>query len=80
MEIIASPREMQAWSEAARHRGETIAFVPTMGFLHEGHLTLMREGRRHATRLASSLFVNPTQSVRTRTFRVIRATSTGTAR
>ncbi|MFZ1122026.1 MAG: pantoate--beta-alanine ligase [Candidatus Binataceae bacterium] len=61
MEIIASPREMQAWSEAARRRGETIAFVPTMGFLHEGHLTLMREGRRHATRLASSLFVNPTQ-------------------
>jgi len=61
MEIIAAPREMQAWSEAARRRGETIAFVPTMGFLHEGHLTLMREGRKHATRLASSLFVNPTQ-------------------
>lgn len=61
MEIIASPRDMQAWSEAARHRGETIAFVPTMGFLHAGHLTLMREGRKHATRLASSLFVNPTQ-------------------
>jgi pantoate--beta-alanine ligase len=32
-----------------------------MGFLHEGHLTLMREGRKRATRLASSLFVNPTQ-------------------
>jgi pantoate--beta-alanine ligase len=61
MEIIASPQDMQAWSEAARRRGETIAFVPTMGFLHEGHLTLMRDGRRHATRLASSLFVNPTQ-------------------
>lgn len=61
MEIIAEPREMQAWSEAARRRGETIAFVPTMGFLHEGHLTLMREGRKHATLLASSLFVNPTQ-------------------
>jgi pantoate--beta-alanine ligase len=61
MEIIAAPRDMQAWSEAARRRGETIAFVPTMGFLHEGHLALMREGRRHATQLASSLFVNPTQ-------------------
>lgn len=61
MEIIESPREMQDWSEAARRRGETIAFVPTMGFLHEGHLTLMREGRRYASRLASSLFVNPTQ-------------------
>lgn len=61
MDIIASPREMQQWSEAARRRGETIAFVPTMGFLHEGHLTLMREGRKRASLLTSSLFVNPTQ-------------------
>jgi pantoate--beta-alanine ligase len=61
VEIIALPAEMQRWSAAARRRGETIAFVPTMGFLHEGHLTLMREGRRRASLLASSLFVNPTQ-------------------
>lgn len=61
MEIIALPAEMQRWSEAARSRGSTIAFVPTMGFLHEGHLSLMREGRKRASLLASSLFVNPTQ-------------------
>ncbi len=61
VEIIASPVEMQRWSDNARRRGETIAFVPTMGFLHEGHLTLMREGRKLCSRLASSLFVNPTQ-------------------
>jgi pantoate--beta-alanine ligase len=61
VEIIASPTEMQRWSEDARRRGETLAFVPTMGFLHEGHLTLMREGRDLANRLVSSLFVNPTQ-------------------
>jgi pantoate--beta-alanine ligase len=61
VEIIALPKEMQHWSEQARHRGHTIAFVPTMGFLHEGHLTLMREGRKRASLLASSLFVNPTQ-------------------
>jgi pantoate--beta-alanine ligase len=61
VEIIASPTAMQRWSEDTRRRGETIAFVPTMGFLHEGHLRLMREGRTRATRLASSLFVNPTQ-------------------
>lgn len=52
---------MQRWSESARRRGETIAFVPTMGFLHDGHLSLMREGRKRASLLASSLFVNPTQ-------------------
>jgi pantoate--beta-alanine ligase len=61
MEIITLPRDMQDWSDAARRRGQTIAFVPTMGFLHEGHVTLMREGRRRASLLASSLFVNPTQ-------------------
>jgi pantoate--beta-alanine ligase len=61
VEIIASPIAMQRWSEDIRRRGETLAFVPTMGFLHEGHITLMREGRTRATRLASSLFVNPTQ-------------------
>jgi pantoate--beta-alanine ligase len=61
VEIISTPAEMQRWSEQARRRGETIAFVPTMGFLHEGHLTLMREGRKRASLLASSLFVNPTQ-------------------
>src|ERR1700739_920944 len=52
---------MQRWSESARRRGQSIAFVPTMGFLHEGHVTLMREGRKRASLLASSLFVNPTQ-------------------
>jgi len=61
MEIIALPADMQRWSEAVRRRGETIAFVPTMGFLHEGHLSLMREGRQRASLMASSLFVNPTQ-------------------
>lgn len=61
MEIITLPADMQRWSETARRRGQVIAFVPTMGFLHEGHLTLMREGRKRASLLASSLFVNPTQ-------------------
>jgi len=44
------------------HRqGGTIAFVPTMGFFHEGHLALMREGRKRADNLIVSIFVNPTQ-------------------
>jgi pantoate--beta-alanine ligase len=61
MEIIRTPDEMQRWSDAARGAGERIAVVPTMGFLHEGHLTLMREGRRRAGALVATVFVNPTQ-------------------
>ena len=42
-------------------RGERLALVPTMGFLHEGHLALIREGRRRAEKVAVTIFVNPTQ-------------------
>jgi pantoate--beta-alanine ligase len=61
MEVITLPDEMTRAADAARMRGERIAFVPTMGFLHDGHLELMREGRRRASLLVASVFVNPTQ-------------------
>jgi pantoate--beta-alanine ligase len=61
MLIIESIRDMQRWSEGERCAGRRIALVPTMGFLHEGHLSLVRQGKISADRLVVSLFVNPTQ-------------------
>lgn len=61
MEIIAAPQEMQALARRWREQGLTIAFVPTMGYFHRGHLSLMEYGRSVGDKLAVSLFVNPTQ-------------------
>jgi pantoate--beta-alanine ligase len=54
-------REMSSISDELRKSGKTIVLVPTMGNFHEGHLSLMREGRRRGDVLVVSLFVNPTQ-------------------
>lgn len=61
MEIIESIEVMRERSRELRKKGKVISLVPTMGYLHEGHLVLMREGRRRADCLAISIYVNPTQ-------------------
>ncbi len=61
MQIIRTISEMQQFSQEQREKGKKISFVPTMGFLHEGHLSLIEIGRSKADIVISSIFVNPTQ-------------------
>ncbi|HTG80500.1 MAG TPA: pantoate--beta-alanine ligase [Geobacteraceae bacterium] len=61
MEIIESVKEMQKRALAWRAGGKRVALVPTMGYLHDGHASLMREGRARGDILVASIFVNPAQ-------------------
>jgi pantoate--beta-alanine ligase len=59
MRIIRSIRGLQAWRR--KHQTQQIGFVPTMGALHEGHLSLIRQARKHCSTVIVSIFVNPLQ-------------------
>lgn len=61
MRIIQDPAEMQRIVESSRHAGKSIGLVPTMGALHEGHLSLIRKCRADNDLVIMTLFVNPAQ-------------------
>lgn len=61
MKVIESAKKMQAYSEGLRNQGKKIAFVPTMGYFHDGHLCLMKEAKKMADCVVVSIYVNPTQ-------------------
>ncbi|KAJ8899254.1 hypothetical protein K2173_017286 [Erythroxylum novogranatense] len=60
-EIITDKDQMRKWSRAMRCEGKSIALVPTMGYLHQGHSSLVKEAHKHADLTVVSIYVNPGQ-------------------
>lgn len=61
MKVITAIKDMQTEIQAQKAKSKSIGFVPTMGYLHEGHLTLMKQARRENDIVVLSIFVNPLQ-------------------
>ncbi len=61
MKIVRTVKELVSITDTLKNDNKTIGFIPTMGYLHEGHTTLMDEGKKDADVLIASIFVNPLQ-------------------
>lgn len=61
LSVVRTPGDLKRQLQTWRRQSLRIGFVPTMGYLHQGHLSLVEKVRKHADRVVASIFVNPTQ-------------------